>query len=106
ALGRAIVNSLTVAAATTALCLAGGASAAFAMAKLAFRGRGLLAGAALAISMFPPIATLSPMYLVLRALGLRDRLGGLILPYTTFTLPPTLWLLPPFFLPIPSHPHL
>jgi multiple sugar transport system permease protein len=99
---RAVLNSLLVAAATTALCLSVGASAAFAVAKLDFRGRSLLFGGALAISMFPPIATVSPLYLVLRAVGLRDTLAGLVLPYATFALPLTLWLLTSFFRDLPD----
>jgi multiple sugar transport system permease protein len=99
---RAVLNSLLVAAGTTALCLSVGACAAFAVAKLDFRGRSLLIGGALAISMFPPIATVSPLYLVLRAAGLRDTLAGLVLPYTTFALPLTLWLLTSFFRDLPD----
>jgi multiple sugar transport system permease protein len=99
---RAVLNSLVVAAATTTLCLCVGATAAFAVAKLEFRGRSLLLGAALAISMFPPIATVSPLYLALRALGLRDTLAGLVLPYATFALPLTLWLLTSSFREIPD----
>jgi len=99
---RAVLNSLLVAAGTTVLCLAVGASAAFAVAKLDFRGRSLLFGGALAISMFPPIATVSPLYLVLRAAGLRDSLVGLVLPYATFALPLTLWLLTSFFRDLPD----
>src|SRR5262249_26071277 len=77
---RAALNSLLVAAGTTAVCLSIGAAAAFAIAKIQFRGRSLLLASALAVSMFPPIATVSPLYLALRALGLRDSLVGLILP--------------------------
>ena len=99
---RAVLNSLLVAAGTTAVCLAVGASAAFAIAKLEFRGRSLLLGGALAISMFPPIATVSPLYLALRAVGLRDSLVGLVLPYATFALPLTLWLMTSFFRALPD----
>ena len=99
---RAVLNSLIVAAATTALSLAAGASAAFAAAKLEFPGRSVLLGGALAISMFPPIATVSPLYLALRATGLRDTLAGLVLPYATFALPLTLWLLTSFFRELPD----
>jgi multiple sugar transport system permease protein len=99
---RAVANSLTVAAVTTSFCLAVGASAAFALAKLRFPGRGLLLAAALGVSMFPPIATVSPLYLLLRALGLRDQLLGLVLPYATFALPLTLWLLTSFFRELPE----
>lgn len=100
---RAALNSVLVAAGTTALCLAAGASAAFAIAKLDFPGRSLLLAAALAISMFPPIATVSPLYLVLRAAGLRDSLPGLLLPYSTFALPLTLWLLTSWFRELPDN---
>jgi multiple sugar transport system permease protein len=99
---RAVLNSLVVAAGTTALSLGVGASAAFAIAKLDFPGRRLLLGGALAISMFPPIATVGPLYLVLRSVGLRDSLAGLVLPYTTFALPLTLWLLTSFFQELPD----
>ena len=99
---RAVLNSLLVAAGTTALCLAAGASAAFAIAKLDLPGKRVLLGGALAISMFPPIATVSPLYLALRAAGLRDTLAGLVLPYATFALPLTLWLLTSFFRELPD----
>lgn len=99
---RSVANSFLVAAGTTALALVVGSTAAFALARLEFRGRGLLLGAALAISMFPPIATAGPQYLLLRALGLRDSLVGLVFPYTTFALPLTLWLLTSFFRELPD----
>ena len=102
AFARAIANSVAVAAATTLLALAVGAPAAFAVAKLEFRGRRLLLGAALAVSMFPPIATVSPLYVSLRALGLLDRLEGLVLPDATFALPLALWLLTNTFRAIPT----
>src|SRR5205814_7011689 len=53
-------------------------------------------------SMFPPIATVSPLYLALRAVGLRDTLAGLVVPYATFALPLTLWLLTSFFRELPD----
>jgi multiple sugar transport system permease protein len=103
---RVVWNSALAAGATTALSLAIGATAAFALAKLEFRGRRLLLGAALAVSMFPPIATVSPLYLVISAVGLRDTIAGLVLPYTTFALPLTLWVLTGFFRQIPHEIYL
>ncbi len=100
--GRVILNSFLVASFTTLLCLAVGASAAFALAKLEFRGKNLLLGLSLVVSMFPPVATVSPLYLVIRALGLRDHLAGLVMPYTTFALPMTLWILTGFFRDLPD----
>jgi multiple sugar transport system permease protein len=52
--------------------------------------------------MFPPIATVAPLYLVLRELGLRDELGGLVLAYTTFALPLALWIMTGFLRDLPS----
>lgn len=101
-LGPAIVNSVAVAAATTALALALAAPAAFAIARLAFPGRRLLLGAALAVSMFPPIATASPLYLGLRAIGLLDTRLGLVGPYASFALPLALWLLTTTFRELPG----
>lgn len=99
---RVVLNSFFVAGVTTLFCLLLGSAAAFALAKLTFPGRNLLLGFALAISMFPPIATVSPLYLFLRAVGLRDQLIGLVVPYTTFALPLTLWILTSFFRQIPD----
>ncbi|MHB8877340.1 MAG: carbohydrate ABC transporter permease [Myxococcaceae bacterium] len=98
---RVIWNSFAVASATTVVSLSIGATAAFALARMEMRGRSLILAAALAASMFPPIATVSPLFLVLRTLGLRDHLAGLVIPYTTFSLPLTLWVLTAFFRELP-----
>jgi multiple sugar transport system permease protein len=88
---RAIAVSLAVGGATTLAALAAGGAAAFAATKLELkRGRALLL-AAVAVSMFPPVATVSPLFLIIRALHLRDTIAGLVLPYATFALPLALW---------------
>jgi multiple sugar transport system permease protein len=97
-----LVNSALVAGGTTLLSLAIGSMASFALAKLPLRGKNWMLGGALAISMFPPIATVSPLYLLIRALGLRDSLGALVLSYTTFALPLTLFVLTRFFRDVPD----
>jgi ABC-type glycerol-3-phosphate transport system permease component len=86
-------NSLVVAASTTALCVSLGSLAAYALARLRFRGRRLVLAAMIAIGMFPQIALVSPLFLILRRLGLIDTYPGLILPYVTFAMPVTVWLL-------------
>jgi multiple sugar transport system permease protein len=100
--GRALANSFAVAGATTLLALVFAAPAAFAIAKLELRGRTVLLAAALATSMFPPIAIASPLFLALRAIGLRDSLAGLVPPYVTFSLPLALWILTTQFRAIPD----
>lgn len=94
---RIITNSALVAACTTALALAVGAPAAFALSMLRVRGRAAILAGVLAISMFPPIATVSPLFLALGALGLHDTLAALAITYTTFSLPLAVWLLTNFF---------
>jgi len=94
---RIIANSAVVAVCTTALALAVGALAAYAVSILRMRGRAAILGVVLSISMFPPIATVSPLFLLLNALGLRDTLAALVLTYSTFSLPLAVWLLANFF---------
>ncbi len=99
---RSVLNSFIVASATTVTSLFFGATAAFALAKLELRGRSFFLGMALLASMFPGVAVVSPLYLAVRALGLRDHLLGLVLPYTTFALPMAVWILTGFFRAIPD----
>jgi multiple sugar transport system permease protein len=104
--GRFILNSVIVASLTTLSCLSIGSLAAFAIAKLQFRGRNLLLFLALSISMFPPIAAVSPLYLLIRTFGLRDTYAGLVVPYTTFALPLAIWILWSVFKEIPDELYL
>lgn len=96
-----IRNSLVVAGATTGLCVPLAALCAYALARLRFRGRTALLGFVLAVSMFPQISVVSPLYLLLRALRIIDTYPGLILPYVTFAMPLAVWLLVGFFRQIP-----
>ena len=100
--GRFIWNSAVVATMTTVTCLVVGSLASFAIAKLRFRGKALLLGLVLSVSLFPPIATVSPLYLMMRAVGLRDTHAALVITYTTFALPLTIWILTGFFRKIPD----
>src|SRR5690606_25036155 len=94
-------NSLVVATATTVLCVAIASACAYALARLRFRGRRLVLGGMLAISMFPQISIVPPLYLALRDLGLIDTYPGLVLPYLTFALPLAVWLLVGYFRRLP-----
>lgn len=88
-----IRNSLVVAATTTAFCLIVGTFAAYAIARLEFRGKAAIMAFILAVTMFPQISIVSPLYLVLRSLRLIDTYPGLIMPYMTFAMPLTVWIL-------------
>jgi multiple sugar transport system permease protein len=97
-----IRNSLVVAGTTTLFCVAAGALAAYALARLRFRGKTLVLGFLLAATMFPQISIVSPLYLLLRSLGLIDTFPGLVLPYLTFAMPLTVWILTGFFRQLPA----
>jgi len=98
---RPLRNSLVVATTTTALCLVLGTLAAYALARLSFPGKSGILAAVLAASVFPQISFVSPLYLMLRALGLVDTYPALIVPYATFSLPLTVWLLTTHFRALP-----
>ncbi len=99
---RIILNSAIVASCTTALALAIGSLCSFGLAKLSTPCKALVLGFVLSISMFPPIATVSPLYLVIRATGLRDTWWALVITYTTFSLPLSIWILTSFFRELPD----
>jgi multiple sugar transport system permease protein len=103
---RIILNSAVVASCTTLFCVLIGSLAAFGLAKLRVRYKALVLGFVLSVSMFPPIATVSPLYIIIRALGLRDTWWALIITYTTFSLPLSIWILHNFFLEIPGEIYL
>lgn len=96
-----IRNSLVVAAATTACAMPLAAACAYALARLRVRGRGLILSIMLAVSMFPQIAIVGPLYLILRELHLLNTYPGLVLPYLTFSTPLAVWLLTAFFRQLP-----
>lgn len=95
-------NSIIVALLTVAASLFLGVTAAFALARIRFRGRALLLMTILGVSMFPQVAVLSGMYQLIRALGLYNHLGALVLSYMIFTLPFTVWVLTTFMRELPK----
>jgi trehalose/maltose transport system permease protein len=99
--GTNLWNSVLVAVLTVAASLFLSITAAFALGRIRFRGRGLLLMTILGVSMFPQIAVLSGMYQLIRALGLYNHLGALVLSYMIFTLPFTVWVLTTFMRELP-----
>jgi multiple sugar transport system permease protein len=98
---QALGNSLGIATLTTLLALGIGVPGAYAVARLPLPGKRLLLLAIVASTAFPQIATVSPLYLLMRALELRDTWTGLVLVHTSFALPLTIWLLAGFIREIP-----
>jgi multiple sugar transport system permease protein len=100
--GRIIMNSVVVSLISTIFSVGLGSLAAFGLAKLRVKGSVLILALVLATSMFPPIATVSPLYLIIRFLGLRDTWWALIITYTALTLPISIWILTNFFREVPG----
>jgi len=99
--GRNIANSTLVALLVVAASLGLGVSAAYALGRVRFRGRGLLLGAVLAFSMFPQVAVLAGMFELIRALDLYNNPLGLALSYLLLTTPFTVWVLSTFMRALP-----
>jgi trehalose/maltose transport system permease protein len=99
---RYIFNSLVVAGASTLLCLLIGAVAAYALARLDIRGRFGILGFALAVSMFPQIAVVAPLYVLASNLGWLDTYRVLIVVYLALGLPFVIWVLFGHFRTIPT----
>lgn len=98
---RSILNSVLVSTVVVALTLVFALGAAYALARIRFRGRAAVLFGVLAISMFPQIAVLAGMFDLVRALGLFGSLGALIFSYLTLTLPFAAWVLATFARGIP-----
>jgi multiple sugar transport system permease protein len=94
-------NSLIVSFATVGLTLLVSVPAAYGLTRFRFHGRETIAGLILFTYMFAPIMIIIPFYVVMRFLWLTNTHVGLILAYTAFCLPFSLWLLRTFFQSIP-----
>ena len=95
-------NSALVGVSVTVLSLVIGASAAYALARFSFRGRGFMMYLILSMTIFPQIAILSALYQVIREFNIYDTLWALVVSYMLFTLPFTVWVLTSFFRSLPK----
>ena len=98
----AIGNSLIVACAVVMLNLIVGVPAAYAMAKIRFRGRQASLYAILATRVIPDIALVVPFFLLIRNLGLLDSLWSLIITYLAVTVPFSVFILVSYFESLPD----
>jgi len=96
-----VINSLVVATATVVCALFLAVTASYALARVHFRGRGLLLITILAVSMFPQVAVLAGLFELVRFLGIFNTHWAMILSYTIFTLPFTVWVLTTFMRDLP-----
>lgn len=100
--GRHIFNSIMVSVLVVVISLFIGVTAAYALGRIQFKGRGLLLTTVLSVSMFPQVAVLAGMFELIRFLGIYNKALGLVLPYMIFTLPFTVWVLTTFMKQLPK----
>ena len=95
------LNSVFVSSVVVIISLFLAVTAAYALARVPFRGRGLLLLTILSVSMFPQVAVLAGLFEMIRGFGLYNTLWSLILSYMIFTLPFTVWVLTTFMRDLP-----
>ncbi|MCB2177225.1 MAG: carbohydrate ABC transporter permease [Actinomycetales bacterium] len=99
---REVGNSVIAATATTLGVVSLGLMASYALSRYNFRGRGAMYSLFAAGLMFPMTVAITPLYILVRSLGLMNSLGGVILPQIAFALPVTIIILVPFLRAIPA----
>jgi multiple sugar transport system permease protein len=94
-------NTLVVATSTTVLALVFGSLAAYSFTRFRFTGSEALPVFYLVMRMLPRFVLVIPYYLLIRELGLLNTHFALVVAYTSFSLPFTIWLMIGFFKEIP-----
>lgn len=90
---KPMFNSFVVALITTAISLTVSTLAAYAFSRYKFKGRKVFMIMFLTNNMFPTVLLLIPLYAIMRNLGILYTPTSLVLSYTTFTIPFSIWLL-------------
>jgi len=98
---RNLLNSLFISSTVVVLSLLLGITAAYALARVAFKGRKVILFAILSVSMFPQLAVLAGLFELVRATHLINTPFALIFSYMIFTLPFTVWVLTTFVRDLP-----
>ncbi|HCD83919.1 MAG TPA: sugar ABC transporter permease [Agrobacterium sp.] len=96
-----LFNSFMVALLSTALTILISVLAAYALARLDLKYRALILSLIIAVSTFPLVTLLVPLFEIMRALNLLNSWTALILPYTVLSLPVCTLMLVSFFESIP-----
>ncbi|MBV8587061.1 MAG: carbohydrate ABC transporter permease [Verrucomicrobia bacterium] len=96
-----LINSIVISGCTVLICLALGSLCAYALGRLPFRFKAPVLYLVLGMTMFPQIASVSGLFVMLRTLGLFNSRQGLILTYLIFTMPFTIWVMTQYFRSLP-----
>jgi multiple sugar transport system permease protein len=97
-----LANTVVIAGLTTVFCLAIGSLAAYALARIEFFARKPVLSLVLAISFFPAVAIIAPLFLQEQTFGLINTYWGVIIPDVLFALPLTVYLLVAYFRELPE----
>ena len=98
----AFANSLIISTAAVLSSLVVGVPAAYAFARVRFFGRNFLFFGLLVMRMLPPIAILVPLFALFNKAGLVNSRIGMVIAYTTFSLPLVVWIMRGFFEDLPA----
>jgi multiple sugar transport system permease protein len=98
---RALLNSVIIAGATTAVALLLGVFTAYALSRFEFRGKYFVTGIILGASMFPVVALVTPLFQLFTDIGWIGKYQALIIPNISFVLPLTVYTLTSFFSELP-----
>ena len=99
--GHSVLNSLIVAAASTAVALLLGIPAGYSFARAPVRGGRIINSWFILAYVAPPAIFIIPLYIIYQHLGLLDTYPGLVLAYETGLLPFTVWLMRVYFTDVP-----
>ncbi|MEW8978824.1 MAG: carbohydrate ABC transporter permease [Symbiobacterium sp.] len=97
-----VKNSLVVAMIVTVVSIFFAMLAAYAIAKLSFRGREIISKSILYAYLMPRSIMFIPLYMLVTSAGLADSIYGLMLVYPTITVPYATWMLISYFTSIPD----
>ena len=99
-MAKYMVNSVIIAAGSTAIAMVCGIPAAYALARMRFKGQTAFLGFIIVSQMFAPVVLLIGIYKVMQVLNLTNSLLGLIFINAAFNQAFTIWLLRGTFLSI------
>jgi multiple sugar transport system permease protein len=97
----ALRNSAVIAVTVTAISISIGTAAAYALVRIRFSGRYLIAMTVLALSMFPGVAIVTPLFRLFSTLQWIDHYQAMIVPDVGFALPLCIWMFIGFFNEVP-----
>jgi len=95
-------NSVIVSIISTIVVIFFASMASYAIARLPIRGKAPLMVTLLAISTFPQVAVISPLFILMERIGWLNSYQALIIPYVAFNLPFAIWVMRTYFAGIPK----